>query len=93
MRLKYNLRSKEDLERAKFAAALTSNGFHDVIVWELGSREVHAVTGIRMRLEGGTHNAQRRLETAYERINLNSFSADIVPHGAYKIGDIYKAGK
>jgi hypothetical protein len=92
-RLKYNLRSKQDLDNAKLAAALVGGGFHDVIVWELGTRKVHAILGTRLPLEGGTINAQRRLETAYERIDLNHFTADIVPHGMYEAGDLYKGAQ
>jgi hypothetical protein len=80
------LRSEDELRAAQFEAALTGDGLHDVIVWEFGTRRVCGIFGKRMTLA----QAERRLETAYGRINLVGFTADIVAHGAYKEGDTYE---
>ena len=60
----------------------------DVVIFDMDTREVQSVIGKNLRRDGGTHNAERRLETAFTRINLDKFSAEIVPAGKFPEGSI-----
>jgi len=60
----------------------------DVVIFDMESRKVVSMIGSNLRRDGGTHNAERRLETALGRINLDGYSAEIVPAGVYQVGSV-----
>lgn len=62
--------------------------FFDVVIFDMESRKVESIAGTNLRRDGGTYNAERRLETALGRINLDRYSAEIVPTGVYAVGSI-----
>ena len=60
----------------------------DVVIYDMETRKVESVIGKSIRRHAGTYNAERRLETAFTRINLDRYSAEIVPTGKYEVGSI-----
>ena len=62
---------------------------YDVIIYELDTGKVESIPGKNMALNKGFQNAQKRLETVYQRIN-GRYSAAIVDAGKFKIGDVYE---
>ena len=61
----------------------------DVVVYEMRSRKVESVIGKNMpRSKGSFHTAEKRLDTAFSRINLERYSACIVEAGKYSVGDV-----
>ena len=60
---------------------------YDVVIAECETRKVVSIIGKAMRREGAHNSAERRLETAYERINDRHF-AEIVEAGRFKEGDV-----
>lgn len=75
-------------EALKLAAVLTTGAERfDVVIWSHEEHKVVSIVGRNMRYEGGRDNAQRRLETAVSRTNLDKYTAEIVPAGMYEIGD------
>jgi hypothetical protein len=59
---------------------------YDVVIYNTESRKIVSIVGKSMRMTGGTHNAERRLETARDRCN-DRHDAEIVFTGVYKEGD------
>ena len=60
---------------------------HDVLIFEIATRKVDHVGGRDLRLEGGTHNARKRQETIFGRLN-DRFDVGIFPAGKHKVGDV-----
>ena len=73
--------SKAEQRRYQMATEL-----FDVVIFDMESRKVESVVGKALRRNAGTYNAEQRLETALNRINLDRYSAEIVPAGKYDIG-------
>ena len=65
-----------------------SSELFDVVIVDMQTRIVESIVGKNMRRTQGFHNAEKRLETAFGRINLDRYTADIVPAGQYKQGDV-----
>jgi hypothetical protein len=64
----------------------------DVVIYDMETRRVESIVGKSLRRDGGTYNAERRLETAFGRINLDRYSADIVPAGKFEVGSVLPSG-
>lgn len=62
----------------------------DVVILSMETGEIVSVVGKSMPRGTGTHNAERRLETALGRINLDHYSAEIVPAGKYDVGGVFQ---
>jgi len=60
---------------------------YDVIIYHLETKSVDAIVGEKMPLDKGFYNAEKRLVTAFGRINSN-YCAMIVDTGKYKKGDV-----
>jgi hypothetical protein len=60
--------------------------FYDVVIYEIETGIIDAITGKCMAKSTGFYNAHKRLETTLARIN-NRYYAKIVPTGTYKKGD------
>jgi len=65
-----------------------SSELFDVVIVDMQTRIVESVVGKSMRRTQGFYNAEKRLETAFGRINLDRYTAYIVPAGKYKEGDV-----
>ncbi len=60
----------------------------DVVIFNMETRKIVSIVGKSMRREGGTHNAELRLETALGRIDLDHYSVEIVPAGKYDVDGV-----
>ena len=60
----------------------------DVVIFDMETRKVESVVGKALRKNTGHYNAERRLESAFNRINLDRYRADIVPAGKYEVGSV-----
>lgn len=60
----------------------------DVVIFNMETRKIVSIVGKSLRRKGGTHNAERRLETALGRIDLDHYSVEIVTAGKYDVGGI-----
>ena len=67
-----------------------SDKLYDVVIIKFDTKEVVSVAGKGMRMDGGTHNACRRLETVCEIIGPD-YDAEIVPAGLLSVGDTLTA--
>lgn len=63
-----------------------SDKLYDVVIYNVMTKEVTSLCGSKLTLNGGTHNASRRLSTALMMINGRHDSM-IVSSGKYKVGD------
>ena len=61
---------------------------YDVIIYEIATGKIDAIVGERMQRYKGYYNAEKRLETAFMRIN-DRFNVEIVESGRYKKGDVF----
>lgn len=64
----------------------------DVVIYRLATRKVASVVGRNLVRDTGTYNAEKRLDTTMSRINLDDYSAAIVPTGKFKIEDTLPEG-
>jgi hypothetical protein len=58
----------------------------DVVIYNIESRKIVAIIGRDLPRSEGFHNAEKRLETAFQRIN-DDYSAAIVKSKKYNEGD------
>lgn len=65
----------------------TEEKLFDVVIYKIEDRVVASVVGTDMRKDDGHYNANRRLETALDRIN-DRYAAAIVPAGNYSKGSV-----
>ncbi len=60
----------------------------DVVIYEMSTRKVESIIGKSMKREGTYYSAERRVDTAFSRINLDRYSACMVEAGRFAIGDV-----
>ena len=63
-----------------------SEPLFDVVIYEIATRKINQIAGEKMRMDEGFYNAEKRRETASERLNIG-YDAAIVESGKYKKGD------
>lgn len=60
----------------------------DVVIYDMESRKIESIIGKGMKRFGDHNSAERRLDTAYQRINVDRYGAEIVETGTLKVGDV-----
>lgn len=58
----------------------------DVVVYVVETRKVTNIVGKNLKRDTGHFNAERRMDTVWERLN-DRHSVAIVPAGKYSVGD------
>ena len=63
------------------------NKLFDVVIFEMDTRKIESIVAKDMKREGLYNSAERRLDTAFNRINLDRYGAEIVEAGKFNVGD------